>query len=229
MQRKILIGDIHGCLKTLKKLIKKVNYDSKTDQLIFLGDYIDRGKNSKGVLDFVSHIREVHPQTILLRGNHEHMMLRSLKNQKYYLMWQMNGGREALDSFGVTDHMDIDIKYWQLIPTLDYYFEDKDFIAVHAGLNFQKSNPFKDHKSMMWIREFAYDAEKAKNKTIIHGHTPLEIDMIRDQVKRRKKVICLDNGCCFGNDLREEFKGKFGNLCALSLPDYTLYEQPFVD
>ena len=120
--RLVAVGDIHGHLDKLTDLIGKVQ-PGPDDQLVFLGDYIDRGPDSKGVLDCLISLQEQHPQTVFLRGNHEQMMLDALYEADqgrlpanwdplpgfqssspwpYQSTWLGNGGVDVFASFGVT-------------------------------------------------------------------------------------------------------------------------------
>ncbi|MEP6597398.1 MAG: metallophosphoesterase, partial [Ginsengibacter sp.] len=82
MPRIFAIGDIHGCSKTFRKLlIEKINIQ-KSDEIYCIGDYIDRGEDSKGVIDFISQMRDKNYQIHTLRGNHEEMMLHSAENEQ---------------------------------------------------------------------------------------------------------------------------------------------------
>ena len=80
MKRTFVIADIHGCNKTLRALIENKLVPSKEDQFIFLGDYIDRGPDTKGVISYLISIKESFRNSVFLRGNHEQMFLESNKN-----------------------------------------------------------------------------------------------------------------------------------------------------
>lgn len=101
MDRLIAIGDIHGCLNTLKELLKSVDYSSQTDTLVFVGDYIDRGANS---CETVAFLRKLQQQVgkdscICLRGNHEQMAIDAFTSGDNSL-WFYNGGYSTVCSYG---------------------------------------------------------------------------------------------------------------------------------
>lgn len=95
-----VVGDIHGCLDMLKRLIDSIKWSPSTDRLIFIGDYIDRGKDSKGVVDFVLELRECSPLIQCLIGNHEQMFLDYLSAIDYQ-SFLINGGLSTLKSYGM--------------------------------------------------------------------------------------------------------------------------------
>ena len=97
--RKIAVSDIHGCLKTFKALVEEQVVLNPQDELYLLGDFIDRGPDSKGVLDYVMQLDEAGYQVHCLRGNHEDMMLQAVRDREDIGMWLFNGGQQALDSF----------------------------------------------------------------------------------------------------------------------------------
>ena len=101
MPRVFVIGDIHGCCKTFRKLIlDKINI-KKTDKIYCLGDYIDRGPDSKGVIDFIINMRKKGYMIHTLRGNHEQLLLDSENDEKSFEHWTKNGGDKALSSFKI--------------------------------------------------------------------------------------------------------------------------------
>ena len=99
--RKIAISDIHGCCKTFKALLNKIKFNSN-DELYLLGDYIDRGPDSKGVIDYIWQLQKEGYQVNCLRGNHEQMMLRAAFVENKLDHWMRNGGETTLFSFGNT-------------------------------------------------------------------------------------------------------------------------------
>ena len=96
--RTLAIGDIHGCTTHLDALLAAVA-PTPVDRLVFLGDYVDRGPDSRGVLDRLIALKETH-QVVCLRGNHELMMTRARSDKSEYRMWMQVGGAQALGSYG---------------------------------------------------------------------------------------------------------------------------------
>ena len=116
--RKIAVSDIHGCLKTFKALIEHQVEFTKKDELYLLGDYIDRGPDSKGVLDYVMNLQEAGYKVFCVKGNHEEMMVNAVQNNEDVAMWLYNGGQESLASFGTEDPGEIPPKYLNFIHNI---------------------------------------------------------------------------------------------------------------
>ena len=168
------IGDIHGCSKTFKELLDKIGL-IEGDELYLLGDYIDRGPDSKGVIDTIFELREKGFKVICLRGNHESMLLDALKNREEQKNFMRNGGKQTLQSFDTVRPIDLPIEYIHFFESLPFYHEVGDYILVHAGLNFLEADPLTDTEAMMWIRNWYQwiDYNWLGNRTILHGHTPI--------------------------------------------------------
>ncbi len=88
-------------------------------------------------------------------------------------------------------------EYLQFFKSLPYFFELPDYWLVHAGFDFNATDPFADTESMLTIRDFDYNAEAAKNKPIVHGHNPHPAKAIYEAIHKNAPVIPLDNGCVY--------------------------------
>jgi serine/threonine protein phosphatase 1 len=240
--RKIAISDIHGCCKTLRALLEQRLQLTRKDQLYLLGDHVDRGPDSKGVLDYVMQLEEAGYQVNCLRGNHEEMMLNAGQDQKELEMWMYNGGQETLASFDVGDPGEIPEKYLDYVRNMDYFYEVDRYILVHAGLNFARDeeeekkkggflwkmhNPLRDLHSMLWIR-FWYDDidwNWMKDRVIVHGHTPIDLEEIWDMydVLQEDQVLDIDNGCF------AKYKEGLGQLCAFEMTQRQLFFQENIE
>ncbi len=231
-----VIPDIHGCYKTLKSLIEKQIIPTKEDTITFLGDYIDRGPYSKQVIDYIMKIQLDFPNINCLRGNHEEYMIESYHaetNKKWYSfykknhilkLWKSVGGDQTLKSFDVKRTKDISKKYIDWLDNLKYFLLTDNFIIVHAGLNFEKDNPFSDKLSMTSLRDFKVDMQKTGNRRIIHGHVPLSIEFIKSLVAdKNSPFIAIDNGCYHRN------KTNMGNLVALEINSLQIVSQHNID
>ena len=194
MPRIFAIGDIHGCSKTFKKLMDKISIQKK-DKIYCIGDYIDRGNDSKGVVDFILKLRSKGYQIRTLRGNHEEMMMISDQDEIKFKHWFKNGGEATLKSFGISSYKDLKPVYKNFFNRTKFIIQTSKFIFVHAGLNTQMPNPFEDKYAMLWIRDFTIDKHKLGNKILIHGHTPQPLDFILNQ--QVNNVINIDAGCVF--------------------------------
>lgn len=232
-----IIPDIHGCVLTLKTLFESQLEVRREDQLIFIGDYIDRGPDSKGVIDYIMHLEEQGYNVRKLMGNHEDYCITAWEEDqdvKSFLgirpktstqkEWETYGGKQALESWDVERPRDIPQKYINWMRNLEYYVELDDFIIVHAGMNFENEDPFDDKFAMIWIREYQADPGKVKNKTIIHGHVPVNLEYIDMAVNTPgTPVIGIDNGVYFLN------RPGYGNLIALELTSLEYVVQSCMD
>jgi len=197
MNRIFAIGDIHGCCKTFKKLLLEKIHIRKSDKIYCIGDYIDRGKDSKGVIDFILSLRLNGFQIHTLRGNHEQMMLDAPINDKKLNYWLKYGGTETLQSFSVTSINEIQPKYISFLKRTKFYIKTKNYIFVHAGLNFFDDNIFEDKESMLWLRDYSENEPLLQNRILIHGHTPEPLDFIINQTGN---MINIDAGCVYNTN-----------------------------
>lgn len=233
-----VIPDVHGCLLTLQMLVEDLIGLQKEDALIFLGDVIDRGPASKGVIDYIMKLKKSGIKTTVIKGNHEEYMakvfreeqsksgFRKMLNMKSssFKEWMMHGGSETLQSFNAFAVGAIPEMYIEWIESLDYYIKWKNFLIVHAGFNFEIEDIFADTQSMMWIREYKIDPVKLGNRKIIHGHVPVALDFIHHSIISNSfQFIDLDNGVYLTD------KPGFGNLLALELNTMQLLVQPNLD
>ena len=214
---KYAISDIHGCALTFQRLVEEKLALKKTDVLYLLGDYVNRGPDSKGVIDFIFALRGLGYQVHTLRGNHEDLLLDALYDRKKHNRFLKNGGKITLQSFGVQHVDEIPEVYLQFFKETKFYFEVDNYLLVHAGFNFKKKEPFKDHHSMMWIRDYDINEKILGDRIIIHGHTPEKKKDIKAQFNKSKipKVINIDSSCVY-------YPKKGSRLCAIDLSDLKL-------
>ncbi|MCD6178926.1 MAG: serine/threonine protein phosphatase [Bacteroidales bacterium] len=231
-QKRWVIPDIHGYSQTLQALLDQIR-PNKTDHLIFLGDYIDRGPNSKGVIDIIMELQDKGYRITALIGNHEEFLLKSLhlaQNKKGFFAafkpnkikkeWMEFGGKDTLKSFGTKRMENIPQKYIDWMKKLEYYLEFKDYVIVHAGLNFRKEDVFSDKQTMLWAKEFKVIPSKIAYRQLIHGHTPVDLEYIHHCINTEKQdFIDLDNGVYMTK------KAGFGNLLAFELNSRLLITQ----
>jgi len=232
MHRRIVIGDIHGCLRTFRQLLEDKIHLSHDDILYLLGDLIDRGPDSKGVMDYVMSLSDQNYRVHTIRGNHEEMMLTADKGERYMYNWIYNGAEATFNSFGIDMYSCLLSELPAMIPTryLDfarstgYFAELEDVLIVHAGFNFLIDDPFTDTNAMIWSRDMLYNRDKAGGRNIIHGHTPVSLEMIHAAVADKNcNLINLDGGCVY-TDFAE-----LGNLVGLDLDSRKLFIQQNID
>jgi serine/threonine protein phosphatase 1 len=205
--RTIVIGDIHGCYDELKELIatleRECEYDKNTDKLIFLGDYIDRGDNSRLVIEYIRNLQKDNKNVIALMGNHEDMLLQYLDDGNPD--WQWNGYLATMKSYedfegnfqsGVFKS---DVEW---IRSLPLYHEDKHCIYVHAGIDPYKPMKKQNRNTLLWVRDNFIYSNKKYHKTVIFGHTPTaNISEEWMPVRTYNNNIDIDTGCVYGGAL----------------------------
>ena len=209
MSRSFAIGDIHGCSNTFRHLLLDKIQLRKSDKIYCIGDYIDRGPDSKGVIDFIIDLRKKGYHIHTLRGNHEQMMIDSVYSDTKFNHWLRNGGESTLNSFGIRSYNELNPLYKQFFARTKYYIKSGNNVFVHAGLNFQISDPFTDKVAMLWIRDFRFDSEKLGQKAVIHGHTPKSLNDIL--MNSDSNTINIDGGCVY------KHIPELGNLIALNV------------
>ncbi|MBK8679554.1 MAG: serine/threonine protein phosphatase [Sphingobacteriales bacterium] len=196
------MSDIHGCAKTFRLAVEQYIKLKPNDELYLLGDYIDRGPDSKGVFDYIWQLQASGYIVFCLKGNHEDLMLKTIANEdNWHYKWEHNGQRETLMSFGVLNPDLIPEKYINFCKSLNYYIELPDYYLVHAGFDFSQKNNFnevlQDKESMLWIRRWYHNLkpEWIAPKKIVHGHTPITKGEIKNQLNTN--IINIDNGCVY--------------------------------
>jgi serine/threonine protein phosphatase 1 len=235
--KKWVIPDIHGCAKTLKALVEQLQ-PSKEDLLIFLGDYIDRGPNPKGVVDLLMQLQADGQQMITLRGNHEEYLLLAIEKDKelhksfilrrkqnhLYDKWMRHGGTDTMESFGISNLKELPQKYLDWFEQLQLYTQQENYFIVHAGLNFNRRDPLEDQHAMLWSRSFAPNPEKIGGRVVVHGHVPVSLSFIKKCIAdNNSKYIPLDNGCYLNGN------SEMGNLVAFELITKEMVVQPGID
>lgn len=216
--RTFVIGDIHGCAATFRQLVDGTLRPQTNDRIYLLGDLIDRGPDSKGVLNYIFELRKRGLSVSSVRGNHEEMCLRA---DGYLGLWCANGGLTTLSSFQADGPGDIPYPYRDFLASLPHYILLDNFVIVHAGLNFAPTNPFEDTSAMLWSRSTYVDLQRIGGRRLICGHTPVSRAMLESTLNCNK--ILLDNGCVY-----DERPG-FGSLAALELGSMTVNYQENID
>ena len=214
MNRTLVIGDIHGCHNAFLALLNKVQPDPITDTVILLGDYIDRGPDSKQVVDEILNLRTRTRKVIALMGNHEQSFLNYLqgKNREFYLTI---GGSATLQSYGLTDNpledpaTKIPGKHLEFFNNLLLYWEDSENIYVHAGLKPHVHLSQQPTEWLLWSRDEVISSGYDFGKRVIFGHTPFREPIIKPQ------YIGIDTGAVYG-----------GSLTCLILPDLKFVSVP---
>ena len=203
--RVIAFGDIHGHLEALNRLLTRLRENKLEDQrglhdrFVFLGDYVDRGPNSAGVLDRLIELGRTGLDCIFLRGNHEALFHRFLVSDDLRMgeSWMANGGLETLASYGVTLPRDLPpeqalsaglAEVRKVVPKAHVDFlgslrsshREGDYFFTHAGVRPGVALDDQDPEDMMWIRGSFLTSTRDHGAMIVHGHTPERAPDIRD-------------------------------------------------
>jgi len=206
------IGDIHGCLDHLERLLDTIPFNAEEDRLVFVGDYIDRGPEPFRTVQRVLEIKRTHPKTICLMGNHERMFLDFLSGKDTY-SFLYNGGKSTLESYSRISERPqewndtLPPEHKAFYDQLLLYFETESHIFVHAGLRPGIPLLEQDEQDLLWIRGEFYDSDYDFGKTVVFGHTPFQKPLIQ------KNNIGIDTGAVYGNV-----------LTCLALPDMIFYQ-----
>jgi serine/threonine protein phosphatase 1 len=217
MNRLFAISDIHGCFNPFYELVVNVIELKKSDKLILLGDYIDRGEQSKEVIDFIIDLQKAGFDIKVLIGNHELMLIDSWYDPDHMPLWSMNGGLLTLQSFGTENIREIDIHYFDFFNSLSYYLILGNVIFVHAGFDDLAPDPFLDKQSMIWECSPFYENPMLSGKTIIHGHRPKTIAYVNRLLSEKSPVIPIDTGCVYNRETG------YGFLSALEVNSMSLF------
>jgi serine/threonine protein phosphatase 1 len=187
----------------------KIDWRPEEDTLIFLGDYIDRGWDSKGVVDYIVQLTQSSSLVKCLLGNHEAMFLDYLCGVDRG-MFISNGGLSTLESYAVSSGEEIEALVPQehvvFFESLEPYIKLEDYYLVHAGFRPEVQPEEQRLQDMIWIREQFIYSEYDFGKMVIFGHTPFQEPVVMDN------KIGLDTGAVYG-----------GKLTCLELPAIRFY------
>ena len=210
------IGDIHGELARLEALHEKIvehhlkHHADKWLKLVHLGDYVDRGPDSAGVIDLLRELEErTNIIVVNLRGNHEQMMLEAAEERHgdSRLHWLTNGGDATLHSYinrGTNNPPEDHIEWIRNLPTL-HLEEDRHLVFVHGGVD-PSTFPYCGAQTHMWTRSQRFfetegwEDSQLAGWTVIHGHTPTD-DASPETAGDPPCRFNLDTGAVYGGRL----------------------------
>lgn len=177
------VGDVHGHIERLVALLERCErYAAGREmRVIFVGDYIDRGPNSRAVLERLIDLQTRAPQRILcLRGNHEAVAMAAARGTLETLddvsveVWLDNGGgRQTLESYGIADPAHLPSEHVEWMASLPLCHDDGHRLFAHAGVNPARSLSDQVEKDLLWIREPFLSSVADFGRLIVHGHTPV--------------------------------------------------------
>jgi serine/threonine protein phosphatase 1 len=204
----VAIGDIHGMYDMLDRLLVEINAFAIRERkvghpkLVFLGDYVDRGPDSRRVVRRVRALQD--RGAICLRGNHEEMMARYKEGWCNRQNFLFNGGTQTLASYaGYAEEFEDDYCWMASLPTS---YEDELRVFVHAGLKPGQPLAHQTDETKMWARQEFLKSLDAFPKYVVHGHTPtfpLSGHPWSPEVLDNR--CNLDTGACYGGSLTAAF------------------------
>lgn len=206
-ERVYVIGDIHGCLEELSLLVEWLYQTEKItlqDQLIFIGDYINKGSASREVVDLLLQIQRDFPHSIFIKGNHEEMLLSYFGfSDSAKSMFLKNGGDLTLASYSVNLQACLEEQLSSFpISHIEFYRSLYDLVVsdrhifVHAGLSPLRDINKQVSSEIYWIRQEFISNIHNFNRVVVFGHTPLK-DVLFDLPYK----IGIDTGLVYGNML----------------------------
>lgn len=219
------VGDIHGELAKLDALLEKLPLE-QDDRLVFLGDYVDRGPDSRGVVDRLIELQK-RQSCVFLLGNHESMFLDFLdwRGAEYFGgdAFLMNGGERTLASYGYFDEeeadkpFDLPLEHRKFFQNLVLHHLEGDYLFLHAGLRADELQQSDLRyalrrarvEDLLWTRSFG-DLPHRLGVTVVYGHTPRSDFAVR---RNDPFSIGIDTGAVYG-----------GKLTAIRLPDETIFQ-----
>ena len=217
----VAIGDIHGCVLTVKKLLEDILQQHKDRKFVFVGDYIDRGPDAKKTIDYLIEFSKSN-SCVFLRGNHEQMLLDFQDGVSSIGSWQRNGGKQTyLNYMNEKKKFELPYQHYHFFRNTRLFFDSSEFFFVHAGLDpecsIQESISNEQfHYDFMWTREHLHESNNWE-KTVVFGHTPV------NEPINKNKMIGIDTGCVY-----KHLPG-LGRLTAVLLPEKEFIYQKCID
>jgi len=204
------VGDVHGCRDLLEQLVKRIRAhagsapSSATNVLLMLGDYVDRGPDSKGVIDTLLGFDAPGWEKTFLRGNHDQALLDFLGDPNFYRAWRSYGAPETLLSYGVRPPLfddeaefvkardalaaNLPQTHLAFLRSLANFHEEGDYFFAHAGVRPGIPLDRQMPEDLLWIRDDFLNSNRSFGKFVVHGHTPTERPV------RRSNRLGLDTG-----------------------------------
>ena len=207
--RAYAIGDVHGRLDLLRELIASIETDNAARPparvyLVFLGDLVDRGPDSRGVVDYLLETSLDFAQPVFLKGNHEEFLLRVLAGEENTILdWLTYGGFECAESYGVSRGVTLNSTPEEIVRRLREAvpeshraflegmadtFRFGDYLFVHAGIRPGVPIAEQSPGDLRWIREGFLDCTSDHGVIVVHGHTIVE------KVEQMPNRIAIDTG-----------------------------------
>lgn len=201
MARRLAVADIHGEGHRLIRLLREANYEPDCDRLFLLGDYIDRGRNSRLTVELARNLQR--DGAVALLGNHEYVCLQVAQGRRYqnehwqgdYVHWVSQGGDTTVRDYNGMPPDSV-LAWFENLPL---YHEEPDCILVHAGLRPGVPLSQQNAEDMVWIRKEFH--EGYRGKTVVFGHTPTRLLHGKWEPWYGVDKIGIDTGAVWGGCL----------------------------
>ncbi|TCD48804.1 metallophosphoesterase family protein [Chlorobium sp. N1] len=212
-RRIVAVGDIHGCVRTLEALLRAIE-PGPDDQLVFLGDMIDRGPSSRQVVELLLRL-ERRCSCHFIAGNHELMLLEAIATGNPDA-WLRSGGMATVESYDGLLPMEFPPEHLGLLRRCRTHVETEHYLFVHGGidpeLTVAENLRFHEPETFSWRREhlqspYLEEGGFPWEKTVVCGHTPVPAPLLTEN------LIALDTGCVFTG------RAHLGTLSAIILPE----------
>ena len=218
------IGDVHGCARTLDALLAALEL-GPGDELVFVGDYVDRGPDSYAVIERILELQTAAahgtgPSIVALRGNHDQMMLGHIDGTGHFDLWRANGGLDTLDSYARAGFDRIPEAHAAFLRETPIVYDTPEAVYVHAGLDPTRTvaanvmHP--DPDIFLWTRAHLESSLDLWEKLVVCGHTPTPepID--------EPRLIDVDTGAVFARR-----RPDLGRLTAVEIPSRRFISVPY--
>lgn len=221
------IGDVHGQLDTLKRLMGRLPFRPEVDTLVFMGDLVDRGPDSRGVLEYARSLQQTTPHVVVLRGNHEQVMLNALSDRQSFLMWMFMGGAATYRNYcagePVWERYSLPTDTISYLESMPLSYSNEHALFVHAGARRAQDGAWSvdSPHTALWYRaeEFWRDYE---GRQIVVGHTPTNKirRMLGEEFGPEPQMEAWVRGSITAIDCGA---GSGYRLCAVELPERIFY------
>lgn len=223
--RRFVIGDIHGCSKTLKILLEEKVKLTPKDQLFILGDFIGKGPKSKKVLNYILKLIDNKYNIYPICGNHENILINLANVNNKHFRYHL----KRIKAENLAKNNQLKPKYLQFLQSLPLYYITDDFLFIHHKPKYKKDKSKFNQQLLKTYNYLKQNKYIHSNTQIIQGHNPTNLGIIIEQVINKENLICLDNGVNYIKKHSYYNYKLLGNLCCLNIDTYELIIQPNIE
>ena len=213
--RRIAIGDIHGCIHTFQALLQQLQL-TPNDQLFILGDLIDKGTESKAVVDTILELQKKKYQIFVVKGNHEQSFMTAYSHGTEFFI-------NYLEENETDDFLDDLETYLAFFSGLAYGYDLGDWLICHTAFLIKERSLYRGMRGIFSRINFSITDEIASNKRQITGHIVKTLAEIRTDIQQKAPIISIDGGCVYPKN-----EG-IGYLCAFDLDKEVLIVQENIE